>query len=93
LKKAKFHNEAEGARYSLGVIENDSRNIKQAVKHWKIAALAGDYDAMHELRTRFEKAVSRESIDSTLKAYNKSCVEMRSEARDACIHAIITDTI
>ena len=69
------------------------RNIKQAVKHWKIAALAGDYDAMHELRTRFEKAVSRESIDSTLKAYNKSCVEMRSEARDACIHAIITDTL
>ena len=38
LKKAKFNNEAaaiaghEGARYSLGVIENDSRNIEQAVK-------------------------------------------------------------
>ena len=29
--------------------------------------------------------VSRESIDSTLTAYNNSCVEMRSEARDACI--------
>jgi TPR repeat protein len=29
--------------------------------------------------------VSRESINSTLTAYNNSCVEMRSEARDACI--------
>jgi hypothetical protein len=29
--------------------------------------------------------VSRESIDSTLIAYNNSCAEMRSEARDAYI--------
>jgi hypothetical protein len=29
--------------------------------------------------------VSRESIDSTLAAYNNSCAEMRSEARDSYI--------
>lgn len=29
--------------------------------------------------------VSRESIDSTLKAYNDCCAEMRSRSRDACI--------
>ena len=33
--------------------------------------------------------VSRESINSTLAAYNNSCVEMRSEARDAYIQVEI----
>jgi hypothetical protein len=38
------------------------------------------------LRTFFEEgAISRESIDSTLIAYNNSCIEMRSEARDVYI--------
>jgi hypothetical protein len=38
----------------------------------------------------FEKgAVSRESIDSTLAAYNNSCLEFRSEARDACIQSML----
>jgi hypothetical protein len=41
---------------------------------------------MHELKTLFEQGyVSRESIDSTLTAYNNSCAEMRSEARDTTI--------
>jgi hypothetical protein len=45
---------------------------------------------MYNLKNAFEKGyISRESIDSTLVAYNKSCAEMRSEARDAVIHAII----
>jgi TPR repeat protein len=94
MKKAKFHFEAaamaghEMARYNLGAIEYNSGNVEQAIKHWKIAASAGCYRAMHELRSFFEKGkVSRESIDSTLSAYNKSCAEFRSEARDACICA------
>ena len=61
-------------------------NVERAVKHWTIAASAGDYEAMHQLRTFFEQgAISRESIDSTLIAYNNSCIEMRSEARDVYI--------
>jgi hypothetical protein len=56
------------------------------VKHWTIAASAGHYIAMHELRELFDQGVvSRESIESTLAAYNSSCAEMRSEARDAAI--------
>jgi hypothetical protein len=36
--------------------------------------------------TSFDQGcVSRESIDSTLAAYNNSCAEFRSEARDAFI--------
>ena len=95
LKKAKFHYEAaamagnEVARYNLGLLEAKSGNMDRAIKHWTIAASAGDYIAMHQLRKFFEKGVvSRESIDSTLAAYNNSCVEMRSEARDAFIRAI-----
>ena len=92
LKKAKFHLEAaamagnEVARYNLGVMEVQSGNIERAVKHWTIAASAGDFQAMFTLLIALKKRdVSRESIDSTLVAYNNSCTEMRSEARDAYI--------
>jgi multidrug resistance efflux pump len=38
------------------------------------------------LRILFEHgAVSRESIDTALAAYNSACAEMRSKARDAAI--------
>ena len=96
LKKAKFHTEAaamaghEEARNMLGNIEFESGNKEQAVKHWIIAASAGNFVAMHHLKRCYENGyVSRESIDSTLTAYNTSCVEMRSEARDAYIDTII----
>ena len=92
LKKAKFHLEAaamaghEVARFNLGLMEYNSGNIERAVKHWIIAASAGHYEAMHELRTFFEEgAISRETIYTTLTAYNNSCAKMRSEARDAYI--------
>jgi hypothetical protein len=92
LKKAKFHLETaamaghEVARCIVGHIEFESGNMERAIKHWTIAALAGDHRSMHALRINFETGlVTRESIDSTLIAYNNSCVEMRSEARDACI--------
>jgi len=91
-KKAKFHWEAaamaghEVARNTLGGLENNYGNIERALMHWIIAESAGGYEAMHELRIGFEKGfVSRESIDSSLAAYNSSCAEMRSEARDAAI--------
>jgi TPR repeat protein len=76
----------EGARCNLGVMEAESRNMERALKHWTIGASAGHYDAMYNLLVALEKGyVSRESIDSTLAAYNNSCAEMRSEARDAAI--------
>jgi TPR repeat protein len=99
LKKAKFHFEAaamaghEVARFNLGVMEYKSGNMERAVKHWTIAASAGNYTALHHLREFFEDGyVSRESIDSTLTAYNNACAEMRSEARDSAIQ-LETDTI
>jgi tetratricopeptide (TPR) repeat protein len=92
MKKAKFHFEAaamagnEMARYNIGMDESNSGNMDRAMKHWMISASAGHHEAMHELKTLFEQGyVSRESIDSTLTAYNNSCAEMRSEARDTTI--------
>jgi hypothetical protein len=79
----------EVARFNVGLIEADSGNMERAVKHWNIAASAGNYRAMFTLIKFFEQGlVSRESMDSTLTAYNSSCAEFRSEARDACIQAM-----
>jgi TPR repeat protein len=96
LKKAKFHYEAaamaghEVARFNLGCFEAQSRNIERALKHWTIAASAGHYTAMHNLLIALKNHdISRESMDSTLEAYNNSCAEVRSEARDAYIRVVM----
>jgi TPR repeat protein len=96
LKKTRFHFEAaamagnEYARCIFGTMESQSGYMERAVKHWAIAASAGEHGAMHHLSISFGKGfVSRESIDSTLISYNNSCAEMRSDGRDAAIHAII----
>jgi TPR repeat protein len=95
LKKAKFHFEAaamagcEVARYNIGCMEAQSESIERAIKHLTIGASAGEYQAMHCLKMEFEQGfVSRESIDSTLAAYNISCAKMRSEDRDGYIRAM-----
>ena len=91
-KKSKFHYEAaamarnEVARFNLGNVERIFGNMGRAVKHWAIAASAGEYNAMHNLLIAFNQGTtSRATIDSSLRAYNNSCAEMRSEARDAVI--------
>jgi TPR repeat protein len=88
MKKEKFHFEAaaiaghEVARSNLGSIEGNSGNMEQALKHFMIAASAGEHQAMHNMLIAFKQGlVSRNVLDSTLPAYNNSCVEMRSEAR------------
>jgi TPR repeat protein len=93
LKKAKFHHEAaamagdEVARNWLGEFEGKSGNLERAIQHFTIAASAGHFTSMNLLMLSFQQGyISRESIDSTLTAYNHSCAEMRSEARDAYIN-------
>jgi TPR repeat protein len=96
LKKAKFHFEFaamaghEVAREMMGLMEGISGNMEGSIKHLVIAASSGNYSAMHELIKVYKSGyVSRESIDSTLTAYNNSCKEMRSEARDAYIKMLL----
>ena len=89
IKKAKFHLEAaamagnEVARNILGTMDANSGNMERAIKHWTIAASSGCFCSMYHLITFFQKDfVTREAIDSILRAYNNSCAEMRSKARD-----------
>ena len=68
-------------------MESLSGKMGRAIKHWTIAASAGNHFAMHNLLVVFNRGVvSRESIDSTLTSYNNYCAEMRSESRDAFIN-------
>ena len=84
----------EVARLNLGYMEAQSGNMGQAVKHWMIAASAGHYGAMKNLLIAFNQGVSsRAQIDSTLEAYNNSCAEVRSEARDKYISAGLTHVV
>ena len=46
----------DDARCNLGTMEAQSGNAERAVKHWTIAASAGNYSAMHNLRMMFEMA-------------------------------------
>jgi TPR repeat protein len=82
------------ARFNLGLIEFESGNDEQGEKHFRIAASAGHHIAMHALQTFYKKVIvgGRDAIDSTLIAYNNSCAEMRSKARDAYIRWYIGRT-
>ena len=83
----------ELARSFLGGREYESGNMERAVRHLTIGAYAGCFRAMHSLQTLFEhRLVSRDEIDSTLTAYNNSCADMRSEARDKAIR-LFTNTL
>ena len=95
MKKAKFHLETaamaghEEARSNLGLMEAQSGNMERAVKHWAIASSAGNHQAMNNLLVALKRnLVPQDEFESALTAYNNSCVEMRSEARDAFIASI-----
>ena len=89
MKKGIHHSELaamaghEFARYNLGCIEYESRNMERAMKHWKISASAGDSDSMTAIHQLFKMGcVQNDVYELTLKAHNDSCAEMRSKARE-----------
>jgi hypothetical protein len=80
----------EEARFNFGLMECRLGKSQKAVKHGTIAESAGHYTSMNELITDFKFGRIRgASIDSTLTAYNNSCAQMRSEARDAYIKTVL----
>jgi hypothetical protein len=96
MKKAKFHYKAvamaghEVARCNLGIFEAKNGNMGQAVKHWMIGASAGCFLAMHNMLIALKKRdVSRETMDTTLTAYNNSCAEVKSKERDTCLQVMM----
>lgn len=63
MKKTSFHYEAAAmaghkiARQTIGLMEFESGNIERAMKHWTIAASAGEYISMQNLIKFSEKGI------------------------------------
>jgi TPR repeat protein len=94
-KKATHHFEIaaslghEKARYNLGWIEFESDRVDRAIKHWIISASSGHSGSMPDIQRAFKRGLIQTDVyEQTLKAYDVSCAEMRSKARDgaACFH-------
>jgi hypothetical protein len=59
----------EVASVNLGNMEFELVKIERILKHFRIAASTGDYNAMHNLQKSLEQGlVSRDAMDSTLTA-------------------------
>ena len=88
MKKAKHFYELGAmngnvqARHNLGVMEAKAGN-QRATKHFILAARAGHDEALDVVKKGFiVRLVVKEEYESTLRAYQKSVDEMKSEARD-----------
>lgn len=71
------------ARCNRGVLEANGGNMSCAIKHWMIAATAGDDTSMKKM-DKYLKSwhVTKEEYEMTLHAYIVSVEEMRSGNRD-----------
>jgi len=70
------------ARSNLGRLEMENDNILAAIKHWRIAAAAGDETSVTNLITCFEQDILRHNdLAWCLQAKDKACIEMKSEQR------------
>mmetsp|Transcript_11318 Transcript_11318/g.20109 ORF Transcript_11318/g.20109 Transcript_11318/m.20109 type:complete len:290 (-) Transcript_11318:73-942(-) len=73
----------EIARNNLGVYETEAGNIKRAVKHWMIAAGAGDKDSLGNIRQWFLQGhVTKIEYEKTLRAYQKYLDDVTSDQRN-----------
>ena len=71
------------ARNNLGIIEGEAGNNLRGMKHFILAAKAGDDKALGMVKQGFMGGiVGKDEYANTLRAYQKSKDEMKSEARD-----------
>ena len=88
-KKAKHYYELAAmnghvlARNNLGALEGDVGNYQRAFKHFIIAARAGSKRSLDAVKYGYTNGhVTKEEYANTLREYQKSQDEMKSEARD-----------
>ena len=92
-KKAKHYwelaamNGSISARYNLGCMEEDAGNHRRAMKHVVISAKAGHEDSLDMVTAIYKHGhklgfVTKDIYAQTLRAYQKSQNEMKSEKRD-----------
>jgi hypothetical protein len=71
------------ARNNLGVIEHEAGDLHRAIKHYIIAARAGHTQSLDAVKRGYMAGhVTKEEYANTLREYQKSLDEMKSEARD-----------
>ena len=69
------------ARHILGCIEAEEENIDLAIRHWKLAASAGDERSVEDLWEFFHKgALEKAELEESLRAHKDAC-DMNSEER------------
>lgn len=72
----------EYARHGLGLEEEENNNMKIAMKHFMIAARAGEDDSLEKVGEGYKAGhVPKDEYASTLRAYQDSVGDMRSEQR------------
>ena len=94
MKKAKHYYELAAmnghvmARNNLGMMEGQTGNYKRAFKHLLISAKAGDDDSLDTVKKGYmQRHVTKEEYANTLREYQKSQDEMKSDARDKALTA------
>ena len=76
------------ARYNLGCSEGNTGNHKRAFKHFMLAARAGDKLSLDNVKHGFMNGhVTKEEYANTLREYQKSQDETKSDARDTALTA------
>ena len=88
-KKAKHYYELGAmngdirSRLEVGGLEGQAGNIQRAYKHCLLAARAGHANALKLVKEGYKVGfVTKEEYSNTLREYQKSQDEMKSEARD-----------
>ena len=88
-KKAKHYYELAAingslhARHNLGATEYNNGNHQRAMNHFLISASAGYEKSLDAVKRGFmDRNVTKEEYANTLREYQKSLDEMKSEARD-----------
>lgn len=72
------------ARHNLGCIEEELGHVDRALKHYKIAAEAGDRDALDTIRRLYARGgATKSDYAEALRAYQAATDEIRSAQRDA----------
>ena len=71
------------ARHNLGIMEQKAGNKERAVRHYMIAAGAGDTDSLKEIQNLYSHGrVPKEDYTKALQAYQAYLGEIRSRQRD-----------
>jgi TPR repeat protein len=72
------------ARYFLGRIEAEEKNIDLAIRHWKLAAAAGDEYSTKQLLTCFSKGtLAKAELEEALRAHQVACDAVNSGERES----------